>query len=75
MQNNYRWCELMTHEKIAEARAGAARDRLALTAVQARREAREDKGAPFARLLRTLADAVGFGRPVLAASAPGNRHP
>ena len=52
------------YEKIAEARAAAARDRLALEAERAGCQARQTAGSPLTQLLRTLADTFKLSRPV-----------
>lgn len=46
---------MVVSEKIAEARREAAHDQLVLAASNARREARQATGSPFAGLLRVLA--------------------
>ena len=56
---------MMADQKIAEDREWAARCRLAVEADRVRREARQPAGSPLAGLFRTLASALGFGRPVL----------
>ncbi len=58
-------------EKIAEERETAARCRLSVKPEGARREARGSAESPRAGLLRTLARAIGFGRPVQAAHGIG----
>jgi hypothetical protein len=66
MYSNYRWCEMIAHEKIAEARRAAAHDRLALTAESGIRDAlQQAAGSPVAGLLRSLANAFGRSRPAL----------
>ena len=65
MYNNFHWCQMIAHEKIADARNAAVQDRLALTATQAGREAQRCERAPFARLLSVLAGAFGLCRPAL----------
>jgi hypothetical protein len=65
MYNNYRWCEMVAYEKIAQARRAAAHDRLALTAESGLRDTRQAAGSPVAGLLRSLASAFGLRRPAL----------
>jgi hypothetical protein len=65
MCDNYHWYEMVANEKIAEARRGAIRDRLALTAENGRRDVGRAAGSPVAGLLRSLANAFGRGRPAL----------
>ena len=62
---NFHALSMMADQKIAEDREWAARCRLASEADRARREARQPAGSPLAGLLRTLASALGFSRPVL----------
>ena len=57
---NYYYLEMRAHEKIAEALSDAARDRIALTANNARREAQRSTGATLANLLRAFAIMFGF---------------
>ena len=65
--------EKIAYWKIAEEHDAAARYWLSVKAEKARREAQPILESPLAGLLRTLACALGFGRPVQAATAPG-RH-
>ena len=65
MNMNFHALRMMADRKIAEDREWAARCRLASEADRARREARHPAGSPLAGLLRTLASALGFSRPVL----------
>jgi len=58
---NYYYLEMRAHEKIAEALSDAARDRITLTANNARREAQRSTGATLANLLRAFAVMFGFG--------------
>jgi len=62
---NFHALSMMADQKIAEDREWAARCRLAVEADRVRREARQPAGSPLAGLFRTLASALGFGRPVL----------
>ena len=62
---NFHALRMMADQKIAEDREWAARCRLAVEADRVRREARQPAGSPLAGLFRTLASALGFGRPVL----------
>jgi hypothetical protein len=73
MYNNYRWCEMVAYEKIAQARRAAAHDRLALTAVSGRRDVRQAAVSPVAGLLRSLASAFGRGRSAQETMVPA-RH-
>lgn len=59
--------QVIIDRKIAEDREWAARCRLAVEADRARREARRPAGSPLAGLLRVLAIALRFSRPVLTA--------
>lgn len=65
--------EKIAYGKIAEEREAAARYWLSVKAEKARREAQRTAESPLVGLLRTLAGAFGFGRPIQAATAPG-RH-
>ncbi len=65
--------EKIAYGKIAEERDAAARYWLSVKAEKARREAQPTVESPLAGLLRTLACAFGFGRPVQAAKVSG-RH-
>jgi hypothetical protein len=65
--------EEIAYGKIAEEREAAARHWLAVRAEKARREAQRTEESPLASLLRTLACAFGFGRPMQASTVPG-RH-
>ena len=60
---------MMADQKIAEDREWAARCRLAEEAERTRPEARQPGGSPLAGMLRVLASALGFSRPVLPAVA------
>lgn len=60
--------EKIAYGKIAEEREAAARYWLSVKADKARRRTAE---SPLVGLLRTLACAFGFGRPVQAATVPG----
>jgi hypothetical protein len=57
--HNDHWYKAAMYEKIAEARRVAAHDRLVLTADNARREAQQAAGSPFARLVWMLATYSG----------------
>jgi hypothetical protein len=56
--------ERAAYEKIAEARAAAARYRLALEAERAGWKTRQTAGSPLTQLLRTLASTLKLSRPV-----------
>jgi hypothetical protein len=58
-----------TYEKIAEARAEAAHDRLVLAAENARRKS-QFAWSPVAVLFRSLASVFGHGRPALEGPVP-----
>ena len=67
--------ERAVYEKIAQAHAAAARDRLALLAVKANRvgsKTRHTAVSPLARLLRTVASTFGCGRPLPDGTVPGH---
>jgi len=70
---NYHWFDMVAHEKIAQARRWAEHDRRALAAESGKREARHSAGSPVAGLLRSLASAVGRGRPAQETMVPA-RH-
>jgi hypothetical protein len=65
MYNNYRWFEMVTYNKIADAHREASKYRVALTAESGRRDVRQAAGSPVAGLLRSLASAFGLRRPAL----------
>ena len=65
MYNNFRLCQMIAYEKIADAQSAAARDRLALTATQAGRETQRCERAPLTKLRYALAGAFGLRRPAL----------
>jgi hypothetical protein len=69
MDMNFHAMRMMANQRMAEDRKWAARCRLAGEADRARREAQHSAGSPLAGLLRCLAGAARFRRPVLTASA------
>jgi hypothetical protein len=62
--------EQISKIRIAEYRDAAARDRLAVTASQVNREARNGAASPLAGLLRALASVLGCSRPALETAIP-----
>jgi hypothetical protein len=68
MNMNFHALRMIADEKIAEDRKWAARCRLIVEADRARREAQHSAGSPLAGLLRALASAARFRRPVLTSS-------
>jgi hypothetical protein len=69
MNMNFYALRMIAGQRMAEDRKWAAGCRLAAEADRARREARQPAGSPLAGLLRALAGAVRFRRPVLTTSA------
>jgi hypothetical protein len=69
MNMNFSAIRMLADQRMAEDRKWAARCRLAAEADRVRREARHSARSPLAGLLRYLACAVRFRRPVLSTSA------
>ena len=68
MNMNFYALRMIAGQRMAEDRKWAAGCRLAAEADRARREAQHSAGSPLAGLLRALASAARFRRPVLTSS-------